>query len=118
MIESAEVPAETSSRILKVELNLQELNKKLNGDNLRSRYEGAVPMAIKQRVRLITSALWSTTEAPTNTFKKAYDVAADKFGAVLASLKNIDRDIKSIESILNKYDAPYTPGRFPEWNKN
>ncbi len=115
--ESAEVPDKTYNKILAVRLKLDDLNRKLNGDNLRRRYEGAVPMSIKQRVQLITSALWSTTADPTNTFKKSYDVAADKFGAVLDSLKVIDGNIKNIESILNKYDAPYTPGRFPEWKK-
>ena len=72
----------------------------------------------KQRVQLITSALWSTTADATNTFKKSYEVAADKFGAVLDSLKVIVNDIINIDSIMQKYGVPYTTGRFPEWKKN
>jgi len=62
--------------------------------------------------------LWSTTAAPTTTFKESYDAAASKFGELLTSLKSIDTEIKQVESDLEKYGAPYTPGRFPEWHKN
>ena len=66
----------------------------------------------------VTFALWSTTADATNTFRKSYEVAADKFGAVLDSLKVIDNDIINIDSIMQKYGVPYTTGRFPEWKKN
>jgi hypothetical protein len=90
----------------------------LNGDRLRSRYEGASPSSIKDRVDLITGALWNTTAAPTTTFTKSYDEAANKFENVLVFLKSIDDEIKQVELILEKHGAPYTPGRFPEWRRN
>jgi hypothetical protein len=62
--------------------------------------------------------LWSTTAAPTTTFKESYDAAANKFDEMLISLKSIYGEIKQVESDLEKYGAPYTPGRFPEWHKN
>ncbi len=42
---------------------------------------------LKDRVDLITAALWNTTAAPTNTFIKSYDDAASKFDDVLVFLK-------------------------------
>jgi photosystem II stability/assembly factor-like uncharacterized protein len=117
VIESAEVPADTYNKILDAELNLKELNLKLNGDALRGKYEGATPTSIKERLNLITGALWITTAAPTNTFQKSYDVAADSFDELITSLKSIDDKIKQIENTLEKNGAPYTPGRFPEWRK-
>jgi hypothetical protein len=116
-IETADVPEETYSKILATELNLKELNRKLNGDRLRSRYEGAAPSSIKDRVDLITGALWNTTTAPTTTFIKSYDDAAGKFDEVLVFLKSIDDEIKQVELILEEHGAPYTPGRFPDWRK-
>ena len=98
-------------------LSLKELNKKFHGDRLRSRYEGGVPTSIKGRVDLITYALWSTTSAPTKTFIKNYDVAASQFDNLLVELKKSDDEIKLIESKLEKYGAPFTPGRFPTWRK-
>ena len=118
VLDGANVPAETYSQIINIESDLREVNRKLNGDQLRSRYEGSAPTSVKQRVELITGALWSTTAAPTNTFIKSYDVAASKFDEILSDLKSIESSIKQIESELEKSGAPYTPGRFPEWKKN
>ena len=118
VIEAANVPENTYNKILTAELNLKELNRKLNGDGLQRRYEGASPSSIKNRVDLITAALWNTTAAPTTTFTKSYVDAANKFGDVLVFLKSIDDEMKQIEQILEKHGAPYTPGRFPVWRKN
>ncbi len=115
VIETANLPDDTYNKIITAEQYLNELNLKLNGDRLRSRYEGASPSSIKDRVDLITAALWNTTAAPTNTFTKSYDDAAGKFDDVLVLLKSIDNDIKKIEGTLEEHGAPYTPGRFPEW---
>lgn len=111
------IPAGTLSDLLKIELQLNELNKKLNGDNLRRRYEGAIPTSIKQRVEIITSALWNTTERPTKMLNESYEVAAAKFGEILKSLKSIDVKMKDIEKMLDKFNSPYTPGRLPEFQK-
>ena len=92
-------------------MKLEDLNRKLNGDQLRGKYEGGVPTFIKQRVEIITSGLWSTTSAPTETFIQNYDAANGKVNELTAALKSIDEDIKQIELILEKYGAPYTPGR-------
>ena len=118
VIDGADVEANVFENIVMIELDLKELNKNLNGDNLRRRYEGAVPSSVQDRVNLITGALWSTTAAPTNTFIKSYDDAAGKFEEILVSLKSIDDDIKQVQNTLEKSGAPYTPGRFPEWRKN
>ena len=118
VLDGAEVPAETYNGIINIEADLRDLNRKLNGDQLRARYEGGAPTSVKGRVDLITGALWNTTAAPTTTFIKSYDTAASKFDEILSDLKSIDYDIKNVETELEKSGAPYTPGRFPEWNRN
>lgn len=118
VFETASVPDNVYEKILSIESDLRELNKKLNGDNLRSKYEGGRPSSVKDRVDLITYALWSTTAAPTNTFIKSYDAAAEKFDEIHSTLKSIDANIKQVEAELEKFGAPYTPGRLPEWRRN
>jgi hypothetical protein len=110
-LESEKVPADTYTRILAAELSLEDLNRKLNGDQLRGKYEGAVPTSIKQRIDIISSGLWSTTSAPTETFYQNFEAAKNKFNELLGFLKSIGEDIRQIEAILDKYMAPYTPGR-------
>jgi photosystem II stability/assembly factor-like uncharacterized protein len=117
LLDGADVPAGTYETIINIESDLKQFNRDLNGDQLRARYEGAAPTSLKQRVELITAALWSTTAAPTSTFIKSYEVAASKFDEISSSLKSIDESVKQIESTLEKSGAPYTPGRFPEWRK-
>jgi len=113
VFETAKVPADTYNKILAVSLKLEELNKKFNGDNLRSKYEGGTPTALRERVELITSSLWSTTSAPTTTFIKSYETAANSFGEILKSLTSVGEEVEAIERILKENGAPYTPGRFP-----
>lgn len=118
VLDGADVPVTIYNNVLNLESDLRELNRKLNGDQLRARYEGGAPTSVKGRVDLITGALWSTTAAPTNTFIKSYDEGANKLNEILNDLKSIDYNIKQIETELEKSGAPYTPGRFPEWKKN
>lgn len=113
VFDAANAPAETYNRILSVELKLKELNRKFNGDNLKANYEGAAPTSVKERVDLITSSLWSTTAAPTTTFIKSYEDAANKFGEILNSLQSVADEVEQIEKILKDSGAAYTPGRFP-----
>ena len=117
VIDGAEVPEDTYNTVIKIKKELDDFNRKLNGDPLIARYQGGSPTSVKDRVDLITSALWTTTSAPTTTFLKSYDVAADQFGGLLDQLRSIDGEVRALESTLEKYGAPYTPGRFPEWRK-
>ena len=116
--DASSVPVDTYDKVLAIQTKLNDINKKLNGDGLRARYESAAPISLKGRVDMITGALWSTTAAPTQTFKTSYNIAADGFGAILESLKAVTSDIVQVENILEKYKAPYTPGRLPDWKKN
>ncbi len=77
VIDGAEVPEESYNTVVKIEKELDDFNRKLNGDPLIVQYEGGSPTSVKQRVDLITGALWATTSAPTATYIQSYDAAAD-----------------------------------------
>ncbi|MCW8849587.1 MAG: glycosyl hydrolase, partial [Melioribacteraceae bacterium] len=117
VFESTGVPEEMFNQILIAEKNLNDLKIMFHGDRLRSSYEGGVPASIKDKVDLITGALWTTTSAPTQTFIKSYEDAANQFDDLLAVLKKSSDEIELIETKLEKLGAPYTPGRFPTWKK-
>jgi hypothetical protein len=62
--------------------------------------------------------LWSTTAAPTTTFIKSYEAAAENFDEIKSSIKTVDDSIKQVEITLERFNAPYTPGRLPDWKKS
>ncbi|MBI3719791.1 MAG: glycosyl hydrolase [Sphingobacteriales bacterium] len=118
VLDAASVPTVTYEQILAIENKLKEINRQMNGDGLRARYESVTPISLKGRVDQIAGSLWVTTSAPTETFKQSYNIAADGFEAILNSLKTVTEEIKQVETVLEKYKAPYTPGRLPDWKKN
>jgi photosystem II stability/assembly factor-like uncharacterized protein len=118
VLDASAVPVGTLEKVTAIQRQLDEVNKKLNGDGLRARYEAVVPVTLKSRVDIISGALWSTTAAPTENFKNSYNIAADMFGNILESLRSITDQVKQVEDLLERYKAPYTPGRLPDWKKN
>ncbi|MBK8698565.1 MAG: glycosyl hydrolase [Saprospiraceae bacterium] len=118
VLDAADVAPEIALEINAIHKKLTDLNKKMNGDGLRTRYEGASPVSIHDRVDQITGALWSTTAAPTQTFMNSYEVAASQVEGVLASLRAITMEIEKMDARLESAKVPYTPGRLPVWNKN
>ena len=116
-IDGPKVPESVYDSIVSAASGLDAFNRRLNGDRLIDQYEGVAPTSLKGRVDMITSALWTTTSAPTTTFKQSYNAAADQFEGLLRTLKSIDNSIKAIELQMEKNGAPFTPGRFPEWEK-
>jgi photosystem II stability/assembly factor-like uncharacterized protein len=117
VLDASNVPVGTYEKIAAIQKKLEEINRKLNGDALRISYEGALPVSLKDRVDQIAGALWVTTSAPTESFIASYNLAADNFGTILGSLRSVTEDIKQVENLLEKYKAPYTPGRLPDWKK-
>ena len=107
--------AEWFARLSEAKKRLREVHQAINGDPYLSRYEGASRTSLRNKVDLITGALWSTTSGQTATFERAYAEAADGFELLLASLAEADEMIFQLENALEKAGAPYTPGRFPEW---
>ncbi len=117
VLEASDVPDVAYEKVIQIEKQLDELNRRLNGDPLRSQFEGMAPTSIRERVDMITNNLWTTRSGPTETFVRAYDIAADQFGEQLAFLSEIDKKIREFESSLEKDQAQYTPGRIPDWEK-
>ena len=118
ILDASNVPPDTYEKFQLIRTKFNSISKQFLGDGLRARYESTAPISLKGRVDMIAGALWSTTAAPTETFKTSYNIAADGFEAILNSLRSATEDIKQLEIILEKYKAPYTPGRLPDWKKN
>ena len=104
------------SRIRDLETKLEDIRVKLNGDStISSRNEPTLP-GIRSRVQGIVSGQITSTSAPTATQDESYQLAAEEFGKVLPELTKLIRtDLAEVEDILEKSNAPWTPGRIPVW---
>ncbi|TAE30572.1 MAG: glycosyl hydrolase [Candidatus Kapaibacterium sp.] len=101
-----------------LESRMNTLLRGLRGDSfLASRNEGTPP-SIQERVNNIVYEQYSSTSAPPQTHVDSYAVAAQEFEQELAKLKAIvEIEIPRIEKAMEAAQAPYTPGRVPEWKE-
>lgn len=94
------------------------LYRKLVDDDVLSKRNEPTYPSISARVGEVVYGMWSSTSAPTNSYKQNYQIAADEFKPVLGTLKRlVEIDLKNIENELNKLNAPWTPGRLPDWKE-
>jgi photosystem II stability/assembly factor-like uncharacterized protein len=97
---------------------LRDLKLKLAGGTVREERQEPETPSIKARVASIVDGHWRTTQAPTETHRRAYEAAAAEFEPVLAALTRlIDADLPAVEAKAEAGSAPWTPGRVPRWTK-
>ena len=108
--------ATLAAEVRALEARLRDLDVKLDGGSAKQRYQEPVPASIASRVQGIVDAHWTTTQAPTGTQRRAYDLAASDFAPVLADLSRlIETDLPALERKADAAGAPWTPGRVPRW---
>jgi photosystem II stability/assembly factor-like uncharacterized protein len=102
-----------------IENKFRAISEKLNGDPAANQLDIDKPPSINSRLFNAIYDGYSSTSDPTSTMKEQIQIAGDEFGEVLIALKEVfEKDIRSIEQKLEAVQAPYTPGRMPEWKKD
>jgi photosystem II stability/assembly factor-like uncharacterized protein len=88
----------------------------LRGDRtLRERNENTLP-SVEERVQSIVDDLWQSTSAPTKTHQQVYRTASEEFAPLLARLRQlVETDLQGVERAMERLEAPWTPGRVPDW---
>ncbi len=94
---------------------LSDLRTRMNGDQTRGRRDFETIPAINERVSGIEGSVWSSTAPIPKTFKDSYDIAAKQFTVLIEEMKKTHASIEQLEKELELNNAPYTPGRWPEW---
>jgi photosystem II stability/assembly factor-like uncharacterized protein len=114
VFETPKLSLDISKDIQAIDTRLTAVNTILNGDRTLSRREFETLPSLNGRINNITSGLWATTAAPTQTQYKSYELAARQFAPLLSELKSIGAEVRKLEEKLEKAGAPYTPGRVPD----
>jgi hypothetical protein len=103
-----------------IEKQLQDIRWKMEGQIPAASEEENLPAppSVNYRLGEIISATWGNSSTPTQTQRDQYALLEEEFPPILAQLKQIaEVDLKALEAELDKLDAPWTPGRIPEWKK-
>ncbi|HRN27459.1 MAG TPA: glycosyl hydrolase [Ignavibacteriaceae bacterium] len=95
--------------------NLALYRKLVDDEVISSRNEPVYP-SISARVGEVVGGMWSTTSAPTESYKQNYQIASEEFKPILERLKRlVEVDLKNLENEMDKLNSPWTPGRVPDW---
>lgn len=99
------------------EENIAIYRKLVDDEVISTRNEPVYP-SISARIAEVVGGLWSSTSAPTNSYKQNYQIASEEFKPVLENLKRlVEIDLKNLENEMNKLNSPWTPGRVPNWKE-
>lgn len=107
-------PAGLYKQVNTIKTRLTAIGVQLNGDPTLARREFETPASLNDRVGLIQGGMWNVTSEPPATYLREYEYVVNQLAAVIEALRGVDAEIEVIEKVLNKNNAPHTPGRWPE----
>ncbi|MBK9477810.1 MAG: glycosyl hydrolase [Bacteroidetes bacterium] len=117
ILDSPKSPIDLLNEVKRVENVLKDINVKLNGDASLTKREFEALPGINSRIGNMQYSLWRSTQAPTETNKESFALAAKLFAPIPDELKAIEASILKIEKQLEQDGAPHTPGRDFNWKK-
>jgi hypothetical protein len=116
--QTPQAPNTLMDNALRIKSETEDILQHLFQDkSLVERNEPVYP-TVYDRLNELAYGMWQTTSAPTTTQQNVYRVATEEFEPLLAQLKSLlEVDLKNLEYEMERYGAPWTPGRIPGWNK-
>lgn len=116
--QAPEAPNSLMDNALRIKTETEDILQHLFQDKtLAERNEPTYP-TVYDRLNEIASGLWQSSAAPTQTQINNLKVASEEFEPLLARTKTLfEVDLKNLEADMERYGAPWTPGRVPGWNK-
>ena len=113
-----DAPNSLMDNALKIKKETEDILQHLFQDKSLAERNEPVPPTVYDRLNELAWGMWSTTSAPTTTQQNVYKAASEEFEPLLSRIKNLlEVDVKNLELDMEKYGAPWTPGRVPSWNK-
>jgi hypothetical protein len=112
--ETPETPQAWVDRVEVMEVRLDELLIALRGDRTIARRREPTPPSIDDRVQRALGQ-WTSSSPPTATHQRNVEIASQGFAEVLAGLRSLSGDLRTLEAEMETAGAPWTPGRLPEW---
>jgi hypothetical protein len=114
---SQRLPIEFRQRARELELRMLDLEERFAGDPTKPRRSEPGMPGLVGRLQTVIRGHWSTSQSPTETHRKQYEMVSEALPELLKDLrKAVEKDLATLESDLDKARAPWTPGRsIPRW---
>ncbi len=117
VVQYPNVPLELMKKVKEQEVQLNELEIAMWGDQKIARLEFETKPSIVGRLSTVSWHLAKTTSAPTSQHHRDLKAIRTEFQPALTKLKGVIQKIELLEEELLKLKAPYTPNRGTNWNK-
>ena len=109
---SVELDPEMDNDVRELQIRLMDIMEKFNGDPTKARRNESAPIGLMSRVRTMMFGAMGSTEGPTGTHQRQYELAEQEFMAVIGDLRKLaEKDIPKLNKQLDAAGAPWTPGR-------
>lgn len=116
-LETAPAATDAMRQQLKsVETRLDDAVVLLSGDGTVASRNEPTPWSVSRRAGSVYGLLLDVRADVPAMYENSYDIAANEFRGVLATLRTINSELAALESSLEGIGAPHTPGRVPDFN--
>lgn len=109
---STDLDPAMENEVRELEIQLLDINESFNGDPTKSRRNESAAPGINSRLMTMMFGAMGSTEGPTGTHRRQYEIAAELYEDVVGDLKNlVENEIPKLHQKLDESGAPWTPGR-------
>lgn len=114
------VPLDFLERLSTAKESINAVKTKFYGNSYLSKHEFEVPNAIFENVGIIIWNMWRARTDVSDLNQSLYDETGAALETLLVDISKIESQVKAIETEMDKFGVPYTPGRFniPSWKMN
>ncbi len=112
------IPNTLLAKVAKLQKEMDDVMWAFTGQRPKASPEEVPPAipSINDRLQKLIYYQSRSTQNTTQNMKDNYDRIVEKFRPVYKKVKAIlENDLKALEKEVEKYGAPYTPGRLPVW---
>lgn len=113
-----DAPFDLNDTIQALKGELYQLNLMMNGDRTKSSRDIETKPTIMERVEMIVYNNWRNLSLPTQSAQYNYEVAKEAYMPYLERVRKVMAGVAYLESELDRYNVPYTPGRGEEWKQD
>ncbi len=99
------------NRLNQLEKELYRLQRQLNGDLVRQKFNESTKPSIRSRIGNVAYGHWETRQTPTETQKQNIEIGQRDFEKFKGELADYFQSFETFEADLEQAGAPYTPGR-------